>query len=164
MTRVRDEPESHFLKKKSETMNKRNNQRIAKLTGRQRARAALRKKRKSRTSRAKAELLAGLEARVDRGIARGRAANLELGRTWLQIRPIVGHGQWARYYAARFGSCGIGLRTAQTYMEMAHKADAIAKTANSALFPMARDYEARSIRDATEQARAEVGASSDRDI
>lgn len=77
------------LKRKVKTMNKRNNQSIAKRTGRQ-----------------------------------GRAADLELGRTWLQIRRIVGHSHWKRYYAAKFGSCGIPLRRAQMFMGMARKAEA----------------------------------------
>jgi hypothetical protein len=137
-------------------MDKKAVSKLAKRKATPKARARLRKKGESIVSRAKAERLAALETRAFRWIARGRAANLELGRVFLEIKAIVGHGRWERYYAERFGSYGVAQRTAQTYMERARKEDAISKTAESALFPMATDPKAQEMRAATEQARAEV--------
>ncbi len=136
-------------------MDKGKSSKLAKRTATQKARARLRKSGESITSRARAERLAALEARAFQWIARGRAANLELGRVFLQIKVIVGHGRWQRYYVERFGSCGVPQRTAQTYMEMARKQDAISKTAESALFPIATDPKAQEMRAANEQVRAE---------
>jgi len=105
---------------------------------------------------AKAEQLSALEAKAFLWIARGRSANIELGRVFLQIKDIVGHGRWEHYYGERFGSCGIAKRTAQTYMDLARKEDA-SKTAESALFPPAMDTQAVKTRDVTAKAEAEVG-------
>ncbi len=137
-------------------MEKRNSSKLAKRTATQKARARLRKSGESIASRAKAERLAALEARAFQWIARGRAANLELGRVFLRIKAIVGHGQWERYFVERFASCGVAQRTAQTYMEMAREADT--KNAESALFPAATDPQALAINYATEKAQAAVAA------
>jgi hypothetical protein len=111
----------------------------------------------SKAEHAKAERLAALEAMAFQQIARGRAANLELGRLFIQIKDIVGHGRWERYYVERFGSCGVAKRTAQTYMDLARKEDAISKSADSALFPPAMDPQGVKTRDATSKAAAKVG-------
>jgi hypothetical protein len=111
----------------------------------------------SAVGEAKAERLAALEAKALHWIARGRAANVELGRVFLQIKDIVGHGRWERYYAERFGSCGVAQRTAQTYMQLAREEDDISKSAASALFPPAADPQTQAINAATERAQAEVG-------
>jgi len=65
--------------------------------------------------------LAQLEAEAWREIARGRDANIRLGRVFRQIKKKVGHGNWLSYYAKRFGSSGIPERTARTYMKMARE-------------------------------------------
>jgi hypothetical protein len=75
--------------------------------------------------KAKAERLATLEAAAVRSIARGREANIGLGRAFLQIKAIGGHGRWERYFAERYVSRGIAKRRAQTYMDLARE------TANS---------------------------------
>jgi hypothetical protein len=105
------------------------------------------------------ERLAVLVAEAFGWIARGRTANIELGRVFLQIKAIVGHGRWERYYADTFGSSGIAKRTAQAYMDLARKEDANSKSAESAHFPKARDQHAVTMRNATAKAEAEVGSS-----
>jgi hypothetical protein len=110
-------------------------------------------------NRAKRERLANLVAEAFRWIARGRTANIELGRVFLLIKATVGHGQWERYYADTFGSCGIAKRTAQGYMELARREDANSKSAESAHFPKATDQHAVTMRNATAKAEAEVGGS-----
>ena len=132
-----------------------------KRTAPQRATVRPRKKPQSISSGAKAEQLAALEAQAFHCIARGRAANLELGRMFLQIKVIAGHGRWESYYDERFGSSYVAFRTAQTYMNMARKEDAISKTAESALFPLAMDPQAVTRRDAAAMAEAEVGGAAD---
>jgi hypothetical protein len=110
-------------------------------------------------NRTKAEQLAALVAQARRWIARGREANIEVGRVFLLIKAIVGHGQWERYYADTFGSCGIAKRTAQEYMELARREDANSKSAESAHFPRALDPQAVTTRKATAKAEVEVGTS-----
>jgi hypothetical protein len=107
-------------------------------------------------NRAKTEQLAALVAEAFRWIARGREANIQVGRKFLLIKAIVGHGQWERYYAYKFGTCGIAKRTAQEYMDLARKEDANAKSAESAYFPKATDRHAVTMRNATAKAEAEV--------
>jgi hypothetical protein len=106
-------------------------------------------------SKVNEEKLITLEAKAFEWIARGRAANLELGRLFLQIKVIVGHGRWEHYYEERFGSCGIAKRTAQTYMDLAREC-LKSKTADSAFFPPATDPHAQAIVGAAEDARAAV--------
>jgi hypothetical protein len=137
---------------------------IAKVVNRQamqRARTRPHKRREPWASGPKALLLDALEEQAFESIARGRLANVELGRVFLQIKRIVGRGRWERYYKERFGSCGVASRTARSYMEMAKKedADAIPQTADSAEwagFPMAADGQAQEMRAATAMAQAEV--------
>src|SRR5712691_9543884 len=42
----------------------------------------------------KAKLIAELEVKALHWIARGREANIELGRVFNQLKYLVGHGQW----------------------------------------------------------------------
>ncbi len=104
----------------------------------------------------KADLIAELEAKAFDWIARGREANIELGRVFNQIKDILEHGSWEAYFAEKFAPRGVALRTAQLYMKMASEADAVSKNANSALFPPATDPQAQAINDATEKAQAAV--------
>ena len=69
----------------------------------QRARTRLHKRREPWASGVKALRLAALEDTAFESIARGRAANVELGRVFFQIKEIVGRGRWERYYNERFG-------------------------------------------------------------
>jgi hypothetical protein len=110
-------------------------------------------------SRSKAEQLAALERTVLVWIARGRQANVEVGRGLIKIKKLLPHGQWERYYAERFGTCGIAKRTAQAYMELARKEDANSKSAESAHFPTAMDRHAVTMRNATAKAEADLGTS-----
>lgn len=107
-------------------------------------------------AKAKAERLATLDSKAFDWIARGREANIELGRVFNEIKDILEHGSWEGYFAEKFAPRGIALRTAQLYMRMASEADAVSKNANSALFPPATDPQAQAISDATENARAAV--------
>jgi hypothetical protein len=104
----------------------------------------------------KAELVAELEAKAFDWIARGRAANIELGRIFNQIKYIIEHGSWETYFSEKFAPRGVALRTAQLYMKMAGEADAVSKDANVAFFPPATDPQAQAIKDATEMAQGAV--------
>lgn len=98
--------------------------------------------------------IAQLDAVAFQWLARGREANIEVGRAFNALKKILGHGQWLKHFAETFAPSGINLRTAENYMRRAREADSkIEKTAN--LKP-ASDEGAKTIRHATEQAQAEV--------
>jgi hypothetical protein len=105
---------------------------------------------------AKADRLATLDAQAFDWIARGRPANIELGRVFNQIKALLKHGEWKPYFAKKFTSRGISLRTATEYMGLARQADEITKKADFALFPPATDRHAQEINDTNEEAQAEV--------
>lgn len=84
---------------------------------------------------------------------RGRQANIEIGRRLIQIKKIVGHGNWKVYYKKHFGYCGIAERTARTYMSEARK------SAESAVSPRDVDSKARAILDANKEGQKENAAS-----
>jgi hypothetical protein len=89
-------------------------------------------------------------------IARGREANIQLGRIFIKLKRLVGHGHFEKYYERKFGRFyGIAFRTAQDYMVLAREADE-AKSADTALFPLAMDPQAVNIRKQTERARLAV--------
>jgi hypothetical protein len=111
-------------------------------------------------SQAKADLLASLEAKAFFWIARGREANIELGRVFNQIRDVAEHGSWEDYYKTKFEPHGVAFRTAQWYMKLAREADELTKNANSALFPPATDPQAQAINAAAEQAKQDVANAS----
>lgn len=102
------------------------------------------------------ERLAALDAKAFIWIARGREANLELGRVFIEIKRILPHGQWAPYFAEKFEPKGIALRTAELYMQMAREADDVSQSAKFANFPLATDPQAQAINDATEKAESAV--------
>jgi hypothetical protein len=112
-------------------------------------------------AQANAARLANLEASAFQWIARGREANIELGRVFNQIKSLVGHGNWETYYEATFTPLGVALRTAQAYMKMAGEADEAKKNANLALFPPANDPQAAAVNAASEQAKQEVANATD---
>jgi hypothetical protein len=99
----------------------------------------------------RAKSLSALEEKADWLIWRGREANTECGRTFLEIKNVVGHSNWIAYFKKRFLPKGVALRTAQEWMalakrEMSRKADSD-KYADSAyleseLFRPATDEEA----------------------
>jgi hypothetical protein len=103
---------------------------------------------------------ARLESHAFRLIARRREVNLELGRTFVQIKATLKHGQWKSYFKETFGS-SISLRTAERYMEKARAGESGAgsKSDNLSLFKPATDHQSTKIRQATVKARAEVGDS-----
>lgn len=107
-------------------------------------------------------LIAALETKAFDWIARGREANIELGRVFNKIKPLQKHGEWKPYFAKTFEPRGIRLRTAVEYMRLAREADEITKKADSALFPPATDPQAVEIREATERARLAVAAAAPR--
>lgn len=105
----------------------------------------------------KSHRIAELEERADQWIKRGREANIELGRVFILLKELVGHGRFEKYYEQKFGRpYGIAFRTAQVYMQLARKEDEQAKCADPALFPPATDRQAVAIRGATEKARLAV--------
>jgi len=107
-------------------------------------------------AKAKADLLASLEEKAFFWIARGLEANIDLGRVFNQIKPLVEHGSWEDRYKAKFAPRGIPLRTGQEYMRMAREADAVTENANSALFSPATDPQATEVNLAVEQAKQDV--------
>lgn len=106
--------------------------------------------------KAKADRLAALEAEAIDRIARGRGANIGLGRVFNKLQDTVGHGNWERYFVEKFVPLGISLRTAQRYMKMATELDAVSKNDNLSLFPSATDPQAQAISDAAANARVAV--------
>jgi hypothetical protein len=107
-------------------------------------------------TQAKANRLADLDERAFKWLARGRPANIELGRVFNQIKALLKHGDWKPYFAEKFAPHGISLRTATEYMRFAREADEITKKANSALFPPATDQQSQAMNDANGEAQAAV--------
>jgi hypothetical protein len=103
---------------------------------------------------ASAAYRAELENRAFDWIARGHEANIQLGRVFLQLKDIIDYGDWEAYFAEKFETRGIPLRTGQYYMQLAKDADAV--SAKVELFPEATDPKAQAINAATEQARQAV--------
>jgi hypothetical protein len=109
-----------------------------------------------------ARLIAALEKRALNWIGRGLKANKKLGRIFLRLKELVGHGHFRDYYECTFGKCGIPFRTAQAYMLLARKSGQDTNCADPALFPKATDPQAVEIRKATEAHQLAVaGAQSD---
>ena len=96
-----------------------------------------------------ARLIAALEKRAHTWIGRGLKANKKLGRIFIRLKELVGHGHFRDYYERTFGKCGIPFRTAQAYMLLARESGQDTNYANSALFPKAIDSQAVEIREAT---------------
>ena len=111
------------------------------------------------TAERRHDRVAELDARVFQGMARGRAANIEVGRALNELKEILGHGKWERHIAEALAPSGITERTAQRYMKMAAQADADS-TDNLSAFKPATDRGAQEIRNASDRAQAEVGAAS----
>jgi hypothetical protein len=104
-----------------------------------------------------ARLITVLEKRAHTWIGRGRKANLKLGRIFLRLKELVGHGHFKSYYEHAFGKPhGIPFRTAQSYMQAARKAGQDTDGADFAHFPTATDPQATEIREATEKHRLAV--------
>ena len=103
-------------------------------------------------------LIAALEKRALNWIGRGLKANKKLGKIFLRLKGLVGHGHFREYYERTFGKCGIPFRTAQAYMLLARKTGQDANCADSALFPEATDPQAVEIREATEAHELAVAA------
>ena len=102
-------------------------------------------------------LIAEIEKEAVEWIGRGLPANIELGRRFIRLKDLVGHGRFKKYYEKTFAKpYGIALRTAQTYMGLAREADRKSKSADAALFQLAMDPQAVEIREATEKHKAAV--------
>jgi len=102
-------------------------------------------------------LIAELEKEAVEWIGRGLPANIELGRRFIRLKDLVGHGRFKKYYEKTFAKpYGIALRTAQTYMGLAREADRKSKSADAALFQLAMDPQAVEIREATGKHKAAV--------
>jgi hypothetical protein len=107
-------------------------------------------------------LIAKLEARARIWIGRGREANIQLGRIFIRLKHLVGHGHFMDYYEKTFGQpFGIAFRTAQDYMRLAREADE-PKYAAPAHFPLAMDPQAVAIRDRTARHQQAVGEAGER--
>jgi hypothetical protein len=142
VSEIKNKPTTRFAQRKSQ-------QNTKSLMGGRRARFDF--------SEPKKIQLAKLKRKAVIWAQRGREANEELGRIFLQIKAIVGHGKWLSYYAENIEPCcKIPDRTAQAYMELARTADS-RKSADSADFPQAMDADAVAKRKATARAEAEVG-------
>lgn len=110
-------------------------------------------------AKAKEDRLNTLTDKAFRWIARGRPANIKLGRIFNQIKDdILNHGEWKPYFTKKFLPHGIAFRTAQDYMKMANEADKTTKNADPALYPPPTDHPAREIHQATEEEKAAVAA------
>jgi hypothetical protein len=107
---------------------------------------------------AKKKRLATLDEEAFHWIERGHKANKRLGRVFNQIKAILKHGEWEPYFNEKFLPHGVKFRTAQEYMKIARKADAVTENANSALFPPATDHQAQEINEATQKEKAIVAA------
>ncbi len=113
---------------------------------------------KSLAAEQKEDRVAILDAKVFRGMARGRAANVEIGAALIELKKILGHGRWQRHFKEAFAPHGLTLRTAENYMRAAREADS--KIEKVSIFKPATDRGARTIRAATERAQTEVAGSS----
>jgi hypothetical protein len=105
---------------------------------------------------AKAKRLAALSHEALELFERGRSANIKLGRVFMEIKELVGHGSWAKYFAEQFAPRGIPIRTAQDYMLLAAKGCETSKSAESAFLTQATDPQAQAINRAVENARARI--------
>ena len=100
-----------------------------------------------------------LETQAREWIGRGREANKELGRIFIRLKALVGHGKFEAYYDLKFGKpYGIRFRTCQAYMKLARQKDEKTKSADSAQFGDATDPKAKAIDRATDAAAAKVAA------
>jgi hypothetical protein len=103
--------------------------------------------------------IAELDAKVFRSIADRREASIEIGRALTEEKAILGHGKFQRHFAKKFAS-SFTLRTAERYMKRARKANSLLKIDSASIFKPASDQGAQEIREATDEAQAEVEAAS----
>src|SRR5579864_864542 len=100
-----------------------------------------------------ADRIVELETQAREWIGRGREANIQLGHILQELKVLVGHGNFQKYFETKFGGpYGIAFRTAQAYMRLAREADEESKSAGPALFDLATDPHAVAIREAAERA------------
>ncbi len=112
------------------------------------------------TAERREDRVAELDAKVFHWMARGREANIEVGRALKELKKILGHGKWQRHIAETFAPCGITLRSAERYMKLAREADAASKNDKLSTFKPATDRAAKEIKNADERVQAEGGAAS----
>jgi hypothetical protein len=107
-------------------------------------------------SKAQPERVAALAARAFASIRRGHEANIDVGRTFNEIKSVLGHGRWKAYFRKTFAPCGITQRTAQNYMGLARQTDADLKKENFSFSQVASDPHAQGMRRANAKAKTEV--------
>ena len=100
----------------------------------------------------KQDRIAALDASALQFLARGRKANAQAGRAFIQLKALLGHGKWTRHFLDKFAKSGFNMRTAESYMKLARDEDS--KIAETAIFIPATDSQAKRIRDATSTAKA----------
>jgi tRNA nucleotidyltransferase/poly(A) polymerase len=100
--------------------------------------------------------IAELTAKALSWIQRGREANIKAGRIFLEIKKLLGHGHWKKYFKKMIAPHGVPLRTAETWMKMAKEEDAKVKNADSAFSQDAQDQRAVEIRRASDRAVIEM--------
>ena len=97
--------------------------------------------------------IAELIQQVFISIADRRKANIEIGLACIELKELVGHGEWLVFFEKTF-SKRLNLRTAERYMRLAHT-NKFDKVSN---FRPSTNERARKMRKATERATAEVAA------
>jgi hypothetical protein len=103
---------------------------------------------------------AALENRAFQLLTRRRELRIELGRVFLQIKEIVGHGRWESYFTETFAvPFDITLRTGENYMKGAREYDGGSKNENLSDLEPATDRGARKMKEATQRAQEIVGPS-----
>jgi hypothetical protein len=107
-------------------------------------------------STAREERLQFLETEALHWITRGYEVNVALGRLFTEMKLIVGHGRWERYFAEKFAPRGISLRTGQEFMRLAAIETESPKNADLAHFPEATDAQASEIKEATLKAQKKL--------
>jgi hypothetical protein len=103
--------------------------------------------------------VARLDATIMRSMTERREASIEAGRAFNELKKLLGHGKWKRHFDEMFAS-QITLRTAERWMKRAAKANIASRSDSVSNFKSASDQDAQNIREATEQAQAEVDAQS----
>lgn len=106
-----------------------------------------------------AERVAELDATIMECLERRRRARIEAGRCFRELKKLLGHGKWQQHFGEAFAPRGIKLRTVERWMKAARKEDAAAENAKVSFFGPATDPGAQQVKEATEQAQAEVALS-----
>jgi len=101
--------------------------------------------------------IAKLDVVIIKGIATRKDAKIQIGRALIEQKKILGHGKFKRHFSEVLGSM-IELRTAQRYMKLAKKHDAVAKSDKLSLLISGSDDGAKDVKTTTESAREGVNS------